>query len=136
MFIMHISAIFALSVLLGSTALIIWSLRNPGAGSAFGKTIGTLVFIGAVLSLSCIAYYGVKYWYQGSFETPTGISMQMGNDMSQKMMPMMMEQMMPMMMEHMKEHMGQMGNMGDMQQKGNMENMGMQKGESHHPAAQ
>lgn len=131
MFIMHISALFALSVLLASTVLIIWSLRDPGNESALAKTVGSLVFIASVLSLICIGYYGLKYWAQGNFETPAGMSMPMGNDMSQKMMPMMMQQMMPMMMEHMKEHMGQMGNMSNMD---NMGNMGSH--ESHHPTSQ
>lgn len=115
---MHISGLFALSVLLASTVLVIWSLRNPGNGSVFGKTIGSLVFIASILSLICIGYYGLKYWAQGSFETPAGMSMEM------PMRHEMMQQMMPMMMEHMKQHMGQMGNMG------------MEKGESHHPGSQ
>lgn len=107
MFIMHISALFALSVLLGSTVLVIWSLRNRGEGSALGKAIGSIVFVFSILSLLCISYYGLKYWAQGDFETPASMSMEMRQEMMQKMMPMMME------------HMGQMGNMG------------MQKGENH-----
>ncbi len=117
MFIMHISALFALSVLLASTGLLIWSIRNKGAGSALGKFIGSLVLIFSLLSMLCIGYYGIKYWRQGNFETPTDMSMGMSNDMTQKMMSIMMEKMM--------EHMGQMGNMGQ------MENTGMQKGDSH-----
>lgn len=107
-FIMHISALFALSVLLGSTVLVIWSLRNRGEGSTLGKAIGSIVFSFSILSLLCIGYYGLKYWTQGDFETPASIPMQMRNDVMQKMMPMMMEKM----MEH-------------------MEQMGMQKGENH-----
>ena len=95
MFIMHISGLFALTVLLASTALVIWSLRNPGTGSALGKTIGSIVFIVSISSLICIGYYGLKYWYQGNFETSTGMSMgmPMRGEMMQKMMPMMMEHM-------------------------------------------
>lgn len=93
MFIMHISALFALSVLLGSTVLVIWSLRNNGEGSALGKTIGSLVFVLSLLSMLCIGYYGIKYWIQGNFETPMSMSMPMRQEMMQKMMPMMMEQM-------------------------------------------
>lgn len=111
MFIMHISALFALSVLLGSTVLVIWSLRNKGEGRGLGKAIGSIVFLFSILSLLCISYYGLKYWAQGDFETPMSMSMPMRQEMMQKMMPMMMEKMM--------EHMGQMGNMG------------MQKGENH-----
>ena len=111
MFIMHISALFALSVLLGSAILIIWSLRNEGAGSSLGKTTGYVVFVLSIISLLCIGYYGLKYWAQGEFETPASVSMQMPSDMMQQMMPMMME------------HMGKMGNMG------------MRKGENHsHPS--
>lgn len=111
MFIMHISALFASSVLLASTALIIWSLQHKGAGSALGNFVGSFVFILSLLSMLCIAYYGLKYWTQGNFETPTSMPMEMHQDMMQKMMPQMMKKMM--------EHTGQMGNMG------------MQKGENH-----
>ncbi|MBX9786099.1 MAG: hypothetical protein K2Y08_02055 [Alphaproteobacteria bacterium] len=117
MFIMHISALLAYSVLLASTTLIIWSLRHEGAGSALGKFVGSFVFILSLLSMLCIGYYGLKYWTQGHFETPPSMPMEMRQDMMQKMMPQMMEKMM--------EHMGQMGQMGQ------MGNMGMQKGENH-----
>jgi len=107
MFIMHISALLAYGVLLASTVLLIWSLRNKGEGSVLGKTIGSLVFILSLLSILCIGYYGIKYWVQGDFETPTSMSMEMRQDMT------------PLMMQKMMEHMGQ------------MQNMGMQKGENH-----
>lgn len=107
MFIMHLSTLFGYSVLLASTALIIWSLRHEGAGSVLGKFVGSFIFILSLLSMLCIAYYGVKYWTQGHFETPTSMPMKM----HQEMMPQMMEKM----MEHMRQ----------------MENMGMQKGENH-----
>jgi uncharacterized Tic20 family protein len=70
MFIMHISLILAYSTLLGGAALLIWSLRNAGAGSDLGKAIGYLVIIFSFLSLLCIGFYGIKYWNQGHYETP------------------------------------------------------------------
>ena len=99
MFLMHISMFFAYSILLASTALIIWSLRYGGAGSAFGKIIGSFVFLLTLLSMLCISYYAKKYWIQGYFETPASMSMEMRQDRMEKMMP------------QMGEHMGQMGNM-------------------------
>ncbi|MBY0272867.1 MAG: hypothetical protein K2X02_05595 [Alphaproteobacteria bacterium] len=107
MFIMHISALFAYSVLLASTALIIWSLRHEGVGSTLGKFVGSFIFILSLLSMLCIAYYGFKDWTQGSFETSTSRPMEMHQEMMKKMMPQMMEHM------------------------GHMENMGTQKGENH-----
>src|SRR3989338_1566627 len=100
MFIMHISSLFALSGLLASTVLVIWSLRNKGEGSTLGKTIGIIVSVLSILSMLCIIYYGFKYWAQGNFETPMGMSMEMRKDMMKKMMPQMMQ------------HMGQKENMG------------------------
>lgn len=96
MFIMHISALFAYSILLASTALIIWSLRHKGDGSALGKFVGSFVFILTLLSMLCIGYYGLKYWTQGNFETPTSAPMEMHPNMMQKMM----------------EHIGHMWNTG------------------------
>jgi hypothetical protein len=109
MFIMHINILFALSVLLASTVLIIWSLRNKGAGSSLGKIIGSLVFILSLISILCIGYSGIKFWKQGNMES--------GSDMSMGMRKEMMQKMMRMMMETMKEHMKNM----DMKGKGYME---------------
>lgn len=126
MFIMHISALLAYAILLASTVLLIWSLRNEGAGSALGKIIGSFVFILSLLSMICIGYYGIKYWTQGNFETPMGMSMEMRKDMMQKMMPMM--------MQGMRERMGDMQNKGQMKNMPNMEhlqNMGNQQSIEH-----
>lgn len=114
MFIMHISALFALSVFLASTVLLIWSLRNEGAGKVLGKIIGSIVFVSSLLSLLCIGYYGLKYWAQGNFETPVGMSMEMRKDMMQKM----------------RERIGDMQNKGQSKNMYNMEhlqNMGSQQ---------
>ena len=104
MFIMHISALLAYAVLLASTVLLIWSLRNEGEGSSLGKIIGSFVFILSLLSIICIGYYGIKYWTQGNFETPMGMSMEMRKGMMQKMRPLMMQKM--------KESMGDVQNKG------------------------
>ena len=122
MFILHISALFAYGMLLASTVLLIWSLRNEGAGSALGKIIGSLVFILSLLSMICIGYYGIKYWAQGNFETPMGMSMEMRKDIMQKMRPLMMQKM--------KERMGDMQNKEQSKNMYNMEhlqNMGSQQ---------
>jgi len=117
MFIMHISALLAYSVLLGSTVLIIWSIRNKGKGRILANTIGALVLILSLFSMICIGYYGIKYWAHGNFDTSSDMSMKMQNGMKEKMMPMMMEKM--------TDQMGQMQNMDQ------MENMGMQKDKDH-----
>jgi uncharacterized Tic20 family protein len=80
MFIMHISLILAYGTLLGGTVLLIWSLRNAGAGSALGKAAGYLIIIFSLLSMLCISFYGIKYWNQGHYETP----MEMHQDMMKK----------------------------------------------------
>ncbi len=93
MFMMHISMLFALSVLLASTVLIIWSLRAEGEGRTFAKVIGSIVFIFSLLSMLCIGFYGVRVSAQGGFDMPSGVSRQMHDEMMEKMMPMMMEKM-------------------------------------------
>lgn len=115
MFIMHITALLAYALLLASTVLLIWSLRNEGAGSSLGKIIGSIVFVLSLLSMICIGYYGIKYWAQGNFETPMGMSMEMRKDM--------MEKMMPMMMQGMRERMSDMQNKGPSKNMPNMEHL-------------
>jgi hypothetical protein len=51
------------------------------------KNFGESPVILSLLSNLCISYYGLKYWFQGSFETPSGISMEMRREMIKKMMP-------------------------------------------------
>jgi len=76
-FLMHLSLILAYGVVLASTSLFIWSLRNKGEGSTLGKAVGAVLFILSVLSILCASYYGIKYWRQGSFESPMEISTMM-----------------------------------------------------------
>lgn len=74
-FLVFISACFALSLLLASTAFIIWSLRKEGPGVVFAKIIGIVIFILSLLSLIVIFGYKIKYWRHGYFETPMAMSM-------------------------------------------------------------
>lgn len=87
MFIMHISSLLGLSVLVASTALVIWSSPSKGKGSGFGKAIGLCVFFLSLLSLLCIGYYSYKYWELGAFENPAPMAMGMGihHDMMEHM---------------------------------------------------
>ena len=62
MFMMHMSLLLAYGVLLASTALLIWCKRNQGEGCAFGKTVGYITFVSAILSIVCISYFALKYW--------------------------------------------------------------------------
>lgn len=87
MFMMHLSLLLACSLLLASTVLLIWSLRNKGDGHLLGITIGIFVFIVSLMSVFCSAYYGVKYWSQGHFETPLERSMRTRHKMMQKISP-------------------------------------------------
>jgi hypothetical protein len=86
MFVMHISVLLALAVLLGSTALVIWSRQNKGEGACFGKKVGYISFFLSLLSLVCIGYSGFQYWAQGEFESSRPMPMKMRHDMMQNMM--------------------------------------------------
>lgn len=70
MFMFHIAFSLGLIALTAGTTLYIWSSRNSGIGSGFAKLIGILVIIFSISSTLCTAYYGVKYWSQGYFESP------------------------------------------------------------------
>jgi hypothetical protein len=41
------------------------------------KKVGKLIVILSVLAMVCTSYYTMKYWLQGSFETPSGMSIEM-----------------------------------------------------------
>jgi hypothetical protein len=73
-FIVFISAFLALSVLLASTVLIVWSLRKEGGGVFLAKSVGITVFFLTLIGLLCILFFKVKYWKQGYFETPMVMS--------------------------------------------------------------
>src|SRR5438093_8362404 len=93
MFTMHISLLLGYSVLLASAVLLIWSLRNTGKGSSFGKIIGSIIFVLTLLSVLCINYYGIKYWAQGNFESFRGMPLRAREPMTQKMRLEMMQKM-------------------------------------------
>lgn len=85
MFMMHISLLFAFSVLLASAILYIWSLRNSGAGIQFAKIISSIIFVLSILSILCISFYGIRYWAQGNFETLLGTPIRAREAISPKM---------------------------------------------------
>lgn len=62
MFMLITNSLIAYAVILASTALIIWSLRNKGEGSVFGKIVGSLIFLVTLLSILCINYMEYKKW--------------------------------------------------------------------------
>lgn len=103
-YLVYISLLFAYSLVLASTVLVIWSLRNNGAGANLGKSIGSLVFILSLITMLCTGYYSVRYWSEGAFEAPIKLSQEMHQD-SMEMRHDMMKKMMPLMMDKMAEHM-------------------------------
>ncbi len=132
MFMMHISSLLALIVMLGSTALVVWSLQNKGGGVCLAKKVGYAGFLLSLLSLICIGYYGVKYWTQGEFESSAPMSMHRGM-MGGMMPPMMHKGMMGGMMSPMM-HKGMMGKMGNMMDTMDQtENTDENKDEHHFP---
>lgn len=74
-FLVLIGFILALSLLLASTVLIIWSLRKEGEGILLAKIVGISTFVLALSSIIAILSFKVKYWKQGYFETPMVMSM-------------------------------------------------------------
>lgn len=103
-YLVYISLLFAYSLVLASTVLVIWSLRNGGAGVNLGKSIGALVFILSLITMLCTGYYSVRYWSEGAFEAPIKLSQEMHQD-SMEMRHDMMNKMMPLIMDKMAEHM-------------------------------
>lgn len=90
MFPFHAAFSLGMIALTGGTALYAWSSSRTGnEGMGFAKLIGILVIIFSITSTLCTVYYGVKYWWEGDFQTPMFMSgMQMQNK------PMMNESMM------------------------------------------
>lgn len=74
-FLVFISFLLALSLLLASTALIVWSVRKEGEGIVLAKIVGITVFVLSLLSILAILCFKVKYWKQGYFESPMVMSM-------------------------------------------------------------
>jgi hypothetical protein len=69
-FLYFLQLTIGIAVFIPATVLLIGALRFPGKGSAFGMTIGVIVMLFSVLSISCSSYYALKYWDMGLFEKP------------------------------------------------------------------
>ncbi|CAM3017721.1 MULTISPECIES: hypothetical protein [Legionella] len=68
MFQFHIAFSLGLIALSAGTVLFSWSKQQDSSG--FAKTIGVLIIIFSITSTLCTVYYGIKYWQQGSFQSP------------------------------------------------------------------
>lgn len=73
MFLMHVAYVLGLLALTAGISLYVWSIRNGGAGTGLAKFFGILIIILSILDTICISYYGIKYWSQGYFESPTAM---------------------------------------------------------------
>lgn len=74
-FLVFISILLAFSLLLASTVLIVWSLRQEGNGVFLAKGVGVSLFFFSLLLVLAILFFKVKYWKQGYFSTPVVMSM-------------------------------------------------------------
>lgn len=83
MFIFHVAITLGLVAFSLGIALLIWGMRNEGAGIQLAKVFGILVAIFAVISMLCSVYYNIKYWKKGFFETPTTIGSVQGQETMQ-----------------------------------------------------
>jgi hypothetical protein len=63
-----------LITLVAGTALYCWGLRNEGQGTGIAKLLGFIIMIIALMSVVCIDYYGIRYWQQGYWENPMGMT--------------------------------------------------------------
>jgi hypothetical protein len=52
-------------------AHVVWSYRNSGAGVGIARLFGYIIVISAIGGMTCTSYYGVSYWLQGYFKSPT-----------------------------------------------------------------
>lgn len=127
MFLSHIAFSLELIVLACGACLVSCAFTKEERCVNWVKKLGVLIIVFSILGMVCTSYYTMKYWLQGAFESPSGMSMAMHKDMMQKMMPLMMEKM--------KEQMGNMsstekgtGNMSNME---HLQNMGSQQSMEH-----
>lgn len=74
MFTFHAALALAFIAIVLGISLFIWGLRQPGAGASLAKVVGILIAIVAALDILCSIYYAMKYWHEGYFQTPSGIS--------------------------------------------------------------
>lgn len=90
MFILHAAFFLGLIAVAGGVSLVTWSMRTEGNGVGLAKIFGVLIIFFSLLDILCLAYYGVKYWHEGYFESPTAMmqnkSMMGGSMMNGSMM--------------------------------------------------
>lgn len=73
MFLFHTAMTLGLIAFSLGVSLIIWGLRNQGAGVQLARVLGSLVVIIAVISMLCSSFYVIKYWHEGYFESPAAL---------------------------------------------------------------
>lgn len=54
MVVMHMAYGLDLIALSAGTALLVWSIKNPGKGSWLGKLMGALVMVFSIISILCL----------------------------------------------------------------------------------
>ncbi|QLH42418.1 MAG: hypothetical protein HWD59_06670 [Coxiellaceae bacterium] len=74
MFTFHSAIALALIAIALGIGLFIWGMRQEGVGASLAKIVGILIAIVAAVDILCSIYYAVKYWHEGYFQTPSGIS--------------------------------------------------------------
>lgn len=74
MFLSHIAYSLELIELAFGVILMSCSFNREETCIKWVKKIGALIIILSVLGMVCTSYYVFKYWLQGSFETSSGIS--------------------------------------------------------------
>ena len=75
-----------LIALAAGIALILWSIRNEEKRANIARICGYIIAILAIFNMLCISYYIVRYWHEGYFQTPAGISMMQNKPMGGSMM--------------------------------------------------
>ena len=76
MFLSHIAYSLELIALAFGVCLVSCSFNKEERCINWVKKVGALIVFLSVLAMICTSYYTFKYWLQGSFETPSGMSMQ------------------------------------------------------------
>lgn len=75
MFLSHIAYSLELIALAFGVVLMSCSFNKEEKCIKWVKKIGVLIIILSVLGMICTSYYVFKYWWQGSFETASGMPM-------------------------------------------------------------
>ena len=47
--------------------MLVWANRNEGVGVLTAKIFGYIIIISAVSTMICTTYFGLIYWYKGTF---------------------------------------------------------------------